>query len=183
MMDYNINKVKIRKPINFLIGSLLSIISGAVGLIIISLIFLSIELSFIPSYLISDFVELIMYVYLFLILILIAGILIYFEKNKLGGAMALFFGIFASIECYYISTIVSLVCLLAIVGGIIALIPKINIDGKVLNSVKMMGNIRISELSEKLGITEADAELSVINLQTKGEPIFFDKNTRTISYR
>jgi len=97
--------------------------------------------------------------------------------------MALFNGIFASIYLFLISPITGFIPLLAVVGGLIAIIGKINIDSKLLNLVTLAGNIRISELSEKLGITEADVELSVINLQSNGESIFFDKNTRTISYR
>ena len=117
----------------------------------------------------SDLIEILLYLYAFLVMIIIGGVLILFERNKLGGAISLFNGIFMVISCVFFSTIITIVSLLAIFGGLMGLFGKINvnIENKVLSTVSIFGSIRISELSNKLRITEADAELSVINLQRK----------------
>lgn len=172
-----------KKPKRCIIGGLLSIIPAIIGIILLSLLLFSIDYNFFPQNYIADFVEITLYYYAFLASVLIGGVLIYTEKNRLGGAMSIFFGIVCVIYSILISPMLFIIMILPVIGGVVSVFktsPK-NIDKKILNSVEMAGRINIRELSESLGITEADAELSIINLKDKGTQIYFDKKTRTIS--
>jgi hypothetical protein len=53
---------------------------------------------------------------------------------------------------------------------------------KLLSIVSSHGQIDISDLAMQLGTTEANIELAVIELQSKEQPIKFDKNSRKVFY-
>ncbi len=48
--------------------------------------------------------------------------------------------------------------------------------------MKLHGRMKISELASRYKTTEADVELAVVKLKSKGEPIQFDRETREVIY-
>lgn len=53
---------------------------------------------------------------------------------------------------------------------------------RVLEVARLYGRIGIRDLATAIGRTEADAELSVIKLQSRGHPIRFDAERREVIY-
>ena len=126
------------------------------------------------------------YGFLECILVLVGGFFLYFRRRyKFGGALALVFGIRLFVDLlgaleyfFFLFPIV----ILPIIGGILGLVSKEKTALGVLGVAKLYGRLEIADLAAKLGKTEADVELAVIELQSKGEPIRFEAETREVIY-
>ena len=71
---------------------------------------------------------------------------------------------------------------LSLIAGLI-LRPRIaEVPSRLLDAMKLYGRMEISELATRFKTTEADIELAVINLNSNGEPIQFDRETREVTY-
>ncbi|MCX6672100.1 MAG: hypothetical protein NTX92_09300 [Euryarchaeota archaeon] len=162
-------KLKVQRPITATIGGIVTLLAGVSAMILyfIGMNYI-IESGFLPSYISDVFWEFIVY-----ILIIISGFLILLRKYKVGGAISIVFGIIIAIGYWELG-------IWCIIGGILGLISKEKIDEHVLLAAKQFGRIKISELAKKIAKTEADVELAVKNLQSKGELIKFDAETREV---
>jgi len=76
------------------------------------------------------------------------------------------------------------------VGAVVALLgfrgwifkPKIAIPPRLLDLVKTRGRIKIDQLAQELGTTEAHVETGVYELMRAGHPIRFEAETREVVY-
>ena len=71
------------------------------------------------------------------------------------------------------------------IGLIVGLILKpkmVEAPSRLLDAMKLHGRMKISELATRLKTTEADIELAVVKLKSKGEPLQFDRETREVIY-
>lgn len=151
------SSLKVARPWTATIGGVLSIISG-----------LWLAFSLDPS----DFE---LYIVSWLPIIF-GGALILRRDYKVGGALVLAFSILTFFA--WVNSIIGL----GIIGGILGLISNERVEERVLGMAKLFWRMKISDVAAKLAITEADVELAVINLQSKGELVKFDVETREVIY-
>lgn len=69
-----------------------------------------------------------------------------------------------------------------IIGGALGLVSKEKIRETVLDVARRYGRVNIREVATETGKTEADVELAIIELKSKGQPIRFDAGTREVIY-
>lgn len=156
------SSLKVARPWTATIGGVLSIISG-------------LWLAFILDP--SDFE---LYIISWLPIIF-GGALILRRDYKVGGALVLAFSIL-TFFAYEHSIIGRGTIGMSIMGGVLGLISNERVEERVLGMAKLFWRMKISDVAAKLAITEADVELTVINLQSKGEVVKFDVETREVIY-
>lgn len=123
-------------------------------------------------------IEDVLYAYVWCCLVLAGGILIFLRRYILGGALALGFSILLiifAIDIWYIS-------MWGVIGGALGLISKEKTPERVLEVARRYGRVGIREVATETGKTEADVELAIIDLQSKGKPVRFDATTREVIY-
>jgi len=173
-----VSALKVKRPLSATVGVVLSIIGGVLYLSLLSLGIASEGVA-------AGEIFSIAYGFLWCILILVGGFFIFRRRYKFGGALALVFGI-----CLFVDLLGALeyffflfpIVILPIIGGILGLVSKEKTALGVLGVAKLYGRLEIADLAAKLGKTEADVELAVIELQSKGEPIRFEAETREVIY-
>ncbi|MCK4424694.1 hypothetical protein KAU93_03335 [Candidatus Bathyarchaeota archaeon] len=160
------------RPKTATIGVVLSIIGGGLYILLVSLVLVVVELSKAELHGVT-------YSFWWGALIIIGGILMFRRKYKLGGAVSLVFGIVTMFtegpEFWYLFV-------LPIIGGILGLISREKVEEGVLAIARLYGRLKSNDLAAKLAITEADVELAVIKLQSRGKPIRFEASTREVVY-
>lgn len=160
------------RPKTATIGVVLSIIGGGLYILLVSLLLAVIELS-------KAELHAVIYSFLRGALITIGGILMFRGKYKLGGAVSLVVGIVSMFtegpEFWHLFV-------LPIIGGILGIISREKVEEGVLAIARLYGRLKISDLAAKLVITEADVELAIIKLQSKGKPSQFEASTREVIY-
>ena len=121
-------------------------------------------------------IEDVLYAYVWCGFVFAGGILIFRRRYTLGGALALGFSIILiifAIDIWYIG-------MWGIIGGALSLISKEKTPERVLEVAKRYGRVSIREVATETGKTEADVELAIINLQSKGKPVRFEASTREV---
>lgn len=71
---------------------------------------------------------------------------------------------------------------IGLIAGLILKPKMVETPSKLLDTMKLHGRMKISELATRYKTTEADIELAVVKLKSKGEPIQFDRETREVIY-
>lgn len=77
---------------------------------------------------------------------------------------------------------ISQIEIIDITRALLGLISREKVEEGVLVIARLYGRLKISDLAAKLAITEADVELAVIKLQSRGKPIRFEASTREVVY-
>lgn len=110
-------------------------------------------------------------------------VLINFEDNDVSASVKILTdrpGILGLI--YFFAFILSVGGLATLIGGLV-LKPKMKeAPSRLLDAMKFYGRIKISELATRFKISEADIELALIELKSRGEPIKLDRETREVIY-
>ena len=165
---------KVGRPKTATVGGVLALVCA-----IVTIFILSASLALLSEWELYEYwgldIETATYEYLFCGFVLAGGILILRRRYRLGGIFALVFSILLVVDGW-------LWAILGITGGILALVSKEKVPERVLEVVRLHGRIGIRDLATRTGKTEADVELSVIKLQSEGQPIKFDAETREIIY-
>lgn len=123
-------------------------------------------------------IEDVLYAYVWCGLVLAGGVLILRRRYILGGALALGFSILLiifTIDIWYCG-------MWGIIGGVLSLISKEKTPQRVLEVARRYGRVSIREVAAETGKTEADVELAIVNLQSKGHSIRFDAATREVIF-
>lgn len=123
-------------------------------------------------------IEDVLYTFIWCGLVFAGGILIFLRRYKIGGAIALGFSILLiifALDIWYIG-------MWGVIGGALCLISKEKTPERVLEVARRYGRVGIREVATETGKTEADVELAIINLQSKGKPIRFDATTREVIF-
>ena len=113
------------------------------------------------------------------VMVFVGGIVILRRKYKLGGVLALIFSILLVTST---SAAIWYVAMWGIIGGILSLISREKIPERVLEVAKRDGRVSIKEVATETGKTEADIEVAIIKLRSKGQPVSFDMKTREVIY-
>ncbi len=71
---------------------------------------------------------------------------------------------------------------IGLIAGLILKPKMVETPSKMLDTMKLHGRMKISELASRYKTTEADVELAVLKLKSKGEPIQFDRETREVIF-
>ncbi|MFX0117441.1 MAG: hypothetical protein ACFFB3_23035 [Candidatus Hodarchaeota archaeon] len=71
---------------------------------------------------------------------------------------------------------------IGLIAGLVLKPKMVEVPSRLLDTVKLHGRMKISELATRYKTTEADVELAVIKLKSQGEPIQFDRETREVIY-
>jgi hypothetical protein len=118
-------------------------------------------------------IEDVLYAFVWCGLIVTGGILILLRRYKIGGAIALGFTVLLiifALDIWFVS-------MWGIIGGALGLVSKEKIRETVLGVARRCGRVSIREVATETGKTEADVELAIIELESKGQPIRFDTGT------
>ena len=168
--------LRVGRPKTALAGGVLAIICALLVALLLSLGFIIMsEEGY--EFSASD-IEDVLYAFIWCGLVFAGGILILRRRYTLGGALALGFSILLiifTIDIWYIS-------MLGVIGGALSLISKEKTPERVLEVVRRYGRVSILEVATETGKTEADVELAIIDLQSKGKPVRFDAATREVIY-
>lgn len=170
--------LKVGRPKTAIAGGLLAIVTAVV---MISLSALGLMMMRAEGYELSAAeIEELVYTYIWLGCMLAGGILILRRRYVLGGAFALGFAIPLMVGAvleglWYVPV-------WGIVGGILSFRSREKIPQRVLEIARLYGRIKLKDLAAATGKTEADVELSIINLQSKEQPIRFDAERREVIY-
>lgn len=170
--------LKVGRPMTATAGGLLAIVSAVV---IISATALGLMMMRAEGYELSAAeIEEFVYHYIWLGCMLAGGILILRRRYILGGALALGFGIPLTITLGLEG--LWFIPVWGIVGGILSFRSREKIPKRVLEIARLYGRIGLKDLAAATGKTEADVELSIIKLQSEGQPIRFDAERREVTY-
>jgi len=176
-----VSALEVKRPLTATVGAVLSIIG-----VLLYLTFLLIGLSVLSEEPLTgaesaSFLFELIYTFFYCILGLVGAFYILRRKYAYGGVAALICGILLTITMVgYLEGFA--ITVLPIIGGILSLVSKEKTSLGVLGVAKLYGRLKIADLAAKLGKTEADVELAVIELQSKGEPIKFEAETREVIY-
>ena len=168
------NGLKVGRPKTAIVGSILALFCAISVIVALSLalFFLGAEDLWL---LYGVDAEVAAYDYIFCGFVLAGGILILRRRYRVGGVFALVFSIFLTVDGW-------LFAIPGIIGGVLALVSKEKMPERVLDIAKLHGRIGIQDLATRTGKTEADVELTIIGLQSEGQPIRFDAERREVIY-
>lgn len=76
----------------------------------------------------------------------------------------------------------SVIGFVSLIVGLILRAKIVEVPLKLLDAMKLHRRKKVSELATQFKTTEADIELAVIKLKSRGEPIHFDRETREVIY-
>ena len=167
--------LKVGRPKTAIAGAVLALACAVVIISILSLSFAILGQEETYGLMEVD-TEAVAYWYIWCGFLLAGGILIWRRRYRLGGIFALVFGILLTVGFDW------LVGIWGIIGGILALVSREKMPERVLEIARLYGRIGLKDLAAATGKTEADVELSVINLQSKGHPVRFDAERREVIY-
>jgi len=167
--------LKVGRPKTAIAGAVLALACAVATILILSLS-LAIMGQEMTYWVAGADAEAVAYWYIYCGFLLAGGILILRRRYRLGGIFVLIFGILLTVSFDW------LVGIWGIIGGILALVSKEKAPARVLEVARLHGRIGIKDLAATIGKTEADVELSIINLQSKGQPIRFDAERREVIY-
>ena len=123
-------------------------------------------------------IEDLIYTYIWCGIIFAGGVMMLLRRYKIGGAIALGFSILLiifALDIWFIG-------MLGIIGGVLGLVSKEKIPQRILDVARRYGRVGIREVATETRKTEADVELAIIDLQSKGKPIRFEASTREVIY-
>jgi len=83
---------------------------------------------------------------------------------------------------YFGGGVLSAIGFIGLIAGLILKPKMVEAPSRLLDTMKLHGSMKISELATRFKTTEADVELAVVGLKSKGEPIEFDRETREVIY-
>lgn len=105
-----------------------------------------------------------------------------FGDNDVSASVKILGGVSWARLVYFGGIGISAIGFISLIIGVV-LKPKIvEVPSRLLDAMKLYGRMKISELAARFKTTEADVELAVIKLKSKGKPIRFDRETREVIY-
>lgn len=167
--------LEVKRPLSATLGAVFSIIGGVLYL---SLLSLATALESVPA----DAIIGTLFIFFFGFLILVGAFLILRRSYREGGTLVLFSGFFLFFFELAELRIFFPIFIILLIGGILGLVSKEKIALRVLDVIRLYGRLKIDDLASKIGKTEADVELAIMELQAKGEPIKFEAETREVIY-
>lgn len=170
------SNLRVGRPKIAIVGAVLAIVCALLVALLLSLVIT--VLSEEGYEFTATDIEDVLYDFIWCGLVFAGGILMLLRRYKIGGAIALGFSILLIIFALDFWFIV----VLGIIGGALGLVSKEKIRETVLEVARRYGRVSIREVAAETGKTEADVELAIINMQSKGQPIRFDATTREVIY-